>query len=778
MLSISVLGTNAEQLELVKDQFHIKLQNRSFTPTSGLEIASIVEKRAPDEQVHFFLQFKSLPNATERDQFEKQGIKILDYVTGNTYIASTKVVDLSKLKEIQKVRWAGPFKADDKISTALKTGEIGKWALVDGGIVLTIQFNKDIDTEKATKFVKSLNAKIISVIPIIPSVTAIFDAEKVKEISQEDAVQFVDVVGPPLEELNDGARAAANINPLSSPPYGLTGAGITVLVYDVGTVAAHQDFGTRIIQTDASSGNQIHSTHVAGTVGGSGVNSNGIDNNGNPNGGTANQWAGMAPAVNIRSFGISGSTDLLYDSGGDLNTDFTTSINNGIDLATMSLGNNVVPNGFPCGQLGDYTNTAILIDNIVRGSIANQNLIYFEAAGNERQRGAPCSNFGTIGSPATAKNSIAVGAINSNDNSITGFTSFGPTDDGRLKPDIVAPGCQSNGDLTITSTGLTNNYVGLCGTSMATPVASGTTALLIQQWQAISGSGTRPLPHTVKAILVHTANDLGNAGPDYAFGWGALNGQAAIDLVRANENKALINVNQVDVGVTDSYPFHSDGSSNVRVTLAWDDPPATRLATATLINNLDLRLQAPDGTIYTPFVLNPTIPNNPATRGNDVTNNVEMVVGNAMAGIWTATVAGATVPQGPQQYTIVIPDGPTRPHLIKTCLTNHRFCELPDLLTINKLREKIPIKLCDLIPCLPKPCLTCPPFITKEILFDIQQEFPPLKQVQAGIDLKDIVAAKGQVLIINDHRVSPASVTQKTAKILISRSDANWRYVR
>jgi hypothetical protein len=113
-------------------------------------------------------------------------------------------------------------------------------------------------------------------------------------------VQYVDVVDPALTPQNDGIRAAANVTPLAAAPYNLTGAGVTVLVYDGGTIdAAHPDFGARVIQNDGSALSQ-HGTHVAGTLGGSGANSNGNDSNGNPNGGAANQWAGMAPGVNMR----------------------------------------------------------------------------------------------------------------------------------------------------------------------------------------------------------------------------------------------------------------------------------------------------------------------------------------------------------------------------------------------------------------------------------------------------------------------------------------------
>ena len=232
-----------------------------------------------------------------------------------------------------------------------------------------------------------------------------------------------------------------------------------------------------------------------------------------------------------------------------------------------------------------------------------------------------------ISSPAPAKNSIVVGAINSNDNSMTNFSSWGPTDDGRLRPDLVGPGCQSTGDNNITSTDFldpdgdgnldageaTNSYSGMCGTSMSTPAVAGVGALVVQQWRATYGAATRPLPHSMKALIAHTATDLGNAGPDYSFGYGQVNAQAAIDLVRAGN---LIQVNEVDQGETDTWYFTSDGATAPRITLAWTDPAAARTSTTQLINDLNLFVTRPGGGTHRPQVLTPGTPNANSAEGN------------------------------------------------------------------------------------------------------------------------------------------------------------------
>src|SRR5262249_46442996 len=143
-----------------------------------------------------------------------------------------------------------------------------------------------------------------------------------------------------------------------------------VLVYDGGQVFLHNDFNNpnrlTIGPTDTSAVAQ-HSTHVAGTIGGSGVSS-----------GAGRPLRGMAPNVRIISYGFEQVGGLhqgfLYTDPGDLQADYSAAIAQfGADIANNSIGTNTAPNGFPCEWEGDYGVTDVLIDKIVRGTpgIAN-----------------------------------------------------------------------------------------------------------------------------------------------------------------------------------------------------------------------------------------------------------------------------------------------------------------------------------------------------------------------------------------------------------------------
>jgi hypothetical protein len=694
-------------------EYLIELRNRSFVPEPGIEVEAILATRdggpdgspgavTPLDQVHFLLQLWQLPDSGRRAAFERAaGVDLLSPVGGRAYVASMPADEVGNLEQFPDlVRWAGPLVPGDKVSADLLDGEIGVWAVLppdddppiitgDGAadgtvtatdatepfrVVLTFQLHADRGPEDARELIGRFGGEPLAFIPASDTYSAVFDLAAVDplEIAADGSVLTLDVAAPTLDDLNDGAREAIGADVLNAAPYGLTGDGVNVLVYDSGQIDdQHDDFDGRILSSDDSPIRR-HSIHVAGTVGGDGANSDGVDSAGNANGGAPGQWAGMAPQVGFHTYGSIGAgglstSDVFYDDGGDLFDDFTSAIEHaeGTDLATVSQGNNVVPNGFPCSQLGDYTNVAILIDDIVRGSIGDQPLIYFQAAGNERGGAATCgTTFSTIPSPATLKNGIVVGAINSNDDSMTGFSSWGPTDDGRLRPDVVAPGCQVGGDGGITSPAIStaqlqagsirNTYRALCGTSMATPAAAGVGALLIEQWRDLHGAGARPEPHTMKALLTHTATDLGTEGPDYTFGFGAVDAVRAADLVIADADTPLIHLDAVDQGGEREVTFDSNGSQPVRATLVWDDPSGTRLAANALVNDLDLALIDPGGGIHQPWLLDPADPGAAATTGTDTRNVVEQADAPAMAGTWTARVTGSAVPDGPQDYTVIL----------------------------------------------------------------------------------------------------------------------------
>ena len=710
LFGLSALSLLFTQVMSVEDgTYTIYLKSRTFTPEPGFLVDDILNQPgAPTSGlIHLYLQFLSVPTVAQRGTVEGLGFEFVAFIGSpggvGIHIMASDVSVLPDVSNLPNARWAGPIEAMDKVDPRLRDpnydlthATIPEVPVFDvngtpestenGGarIALNIQFYLFVTEQEASDIIVSLGGEVLGYDPSANLFLAAFQFDLEETIAAQDSVLYVSVVDPPLQEQNDDAIAAANVLPLTMAPYNLDGTGVTITVYDGGIVDDHPDFDARVLQRDLDPAEttRSHAIHVCGTCCGDGANSNGFDTAGNQNPGTQNQWRGVAPGVMIRSFGNAGG---LFTNNAHLAGDFTTAINNGIDLATMSLGSGNTNN---CANLGFYSAGAAQVDGIVTGTINGQRLIYFVAAGNLNNDVPLCAganpDFDLITSPATAKNTITVGAINSVGNTMTDFSGWGPTDDGRVKPDIVAPGCTNdqvvpirriistdiidvtqpgdagpNGNLDPGET--QHVYRGKCGTSMATPLAAGIAALLIEQWQMFNGAGTRPLPHTVKAIMIHTAQDLGRAGPDYEFGWGAVDAQAAVDLVIADDTADLIQIRNSVQGDVDTFMFNSCGTEDVRVTLVWDDPPAAVGAAIALVNDLDLRLTTPAGVILQPLVLNPAMPQMAAVPGNDAVNNVEMIIAPGQCGMWQATVTGTRVGGGGQDYTLITPNDPAGP---------------------------------------------------------------------------------------------------------------------
>ncbi|MFC1888602.1 S8 family serine peptidase, partial [Thermodesulfobacteriota bacterium] len=634
---------------LSTDTYRIRLRSFEISPPS--DHSYLIDKAADEERDRSieYIQFWEIPDPALRKTLAKQGIELLRYVSGNAYFASIPHGVPFDSETLGAIRWAGPVAPEDKIHPRILNGQFAPWSSAGGNQrFLLVQFHPNMDIFESSTIIQSYGGEVLSTVETVSAVLARLPVEAIDAIASDESVQWIEEPLPPMSVVNSEARTAMNVDALQEAPYSLDGSGVQVLVYDGGMVeSTHQDFGDRVIFTDDGS-TSYHATHVAGTIAGDGTGSEGA-------GGTPNQWRGMATAAEIISYEFcctySGG-GWLYTDPGDIEVKYDEAINvHGADLSNNSIGTNTAPNGYNCDWEGDYGATAILIDNIVRGSLGEPFRIVW-SAGNERGSGRCGTTYHTTAPPANAKNHISVGAANSNDDSMTDFSSWGPTDDGRLKPDISGPGCQEGGDGGTKSTSTGNSYSVLCGTSMSGPAVAGTVALLVQDWRVQYDTAIDPLPSTVKALLAHEAEDHGNTGPDYQFGYGIVQARETIDRMRA---MSLVE-DEIDQGDTNTYYLIvQDGDSSVKVSLAWDDYPGTANSDPVLVNDLDLVVTDPEGTRHYPWTLDPANPADPAVRtSEDHKNNIEQVsVQDPLEGLWTISVVGIAVPEGPQTHSVV-----------------------------------------------------------------------------------------------------------------------------
>jgi hypothetical protein len=274
--------------------------------------------------------------------------------------------------------------------------------------------------------------------------------------------------------------------------------------------------------------------------------------------------------------------------------------------------------------------------------------------------------FDCITPPATAKNVITVGAVEDIPEAYGGpfdvvmsaFSSWGPADDGRIKPDIVANGV----DVYSTSSFVSQPYARASGTSFAAPSVAGSLNLLVQHFEETHG-GRTPRAAAMKAIMIQTADEAGpSPGPDWMFGWGLMNTLEAARLIETDSHSpGFVRESELPDGDVDDYYLYSDGTAPLRVTLAWTDPPGTppepslNPRTPALVNDLDVRLEhLGDARIYMPYILDPDHPDYPAATGNNTVDNIEQIhVDQPPEGYFRLIVSHkGTLDGSPQPYSL------------------------------------------------------------------------------------------------------------------------------
>ncbi len=489
---------------------------------------------------------------------------------------------------------------------------------------------------------------------------------------------------------NDNIISAATIGTSQLWPGGSTGLNLTggipqlkgkIALWDGGRVlGTHQELTGRVVQKDNPPSLSDHSTHVSGTLIASGVN----------------------PVARGMSFGA--QQLLAYDFNNHLTEMFAEAPNLLIsnhsygELAGWNfdtdknrwefLGNAGDTADYKFGYYDDQTQVwdsiaynapyYLIVKSVgnnrdVNGPAVGQPYFRYNAQGDmvaAGNRPAGISNndaFDIVPTYGTAKNIISVGAVNPipggysspADVVLASFSSWGPTDDGRIKPDLVADGIN-----VLSSTSTSNNaYAIFSGTSMSSPAAAGSAFLLQEYYYRLHTQFMRSA--TLKGILIHTADEAGPAdGPDYQYGWGLIDMPKAASVITSNNSDQLINENTLtNAGAPFSLPVVASGKGPLTVTLSWTDPAATvdevnvlNNPTRKLVNDLDLRVTG-NGSTYMPWVLNRLIPWNPAGHGDDSLNNLEKIqIPNAIPGItYTITVSHkGTLRDGSQPYSLIV----------------------------------------------------------------------------------------------------------------------------
>ena len=320
-------------------------------------------------------------------------------------------------------------------------------------------------------------------------------------------------------------------------------------------------------------------------------------------------------------------------------------------LIVESAGNSRATNGPAVGQpyygYSSRTNSTIVNKGARPATISNNDgYDIISTTGNAK-------NILTIGAIAPLPN----GPVNRTDVAISYFSSWGPTDDGRIKPDLVADG------ENVLSTGVNSptSYLTLSGTSMSAPNVTGSLYLL-QEYYAEKNAGAFMRAATLKGLACHTAFDAGNVGPDYIYGWGLLNMRTAAQAITDNGTKSLISEKILAQGQTQTAEVTASGNGPLVASISWTDLEGTPTAEGTinsrvpkLVNDLDIRVS--DGvTVFSPWVLTPDNPSAPATTGDNIRDNIEQVyIANPTPGKkYTITITHkGTLSSGSQAYSLI-----------------------------------------------------------------------------------------------------------------------------
>ncbi len=503
----------------------IHLQSVSFDPLLDGEpvvmasaALSTAEANAPASP-YYLVQFRGPVDLVSIRQVEALGGQVLGYVPDNTHIVRIDAANLANIRSLPAVRWVGNYRPSYKLAPELSGQVVAASGASD---VYVLAF----PGESLSALQASLSAQGATIVQageshLGPLVRAQMPALQLVDLLQNPAVSWVE----PFVEMrtfNAEARKIMNAE-FVWQDFGYYGDGQIVAISDSGLSvqgSMSADFEGRVLKAFAPSEMNLsspackqkttftdlhgHGTHVAGSVLG-----NGSLSGSNPaNHQYTGSHAGVAPEAKLVFMALntdgSGGIQCVDENGDFLARGYQT----GARISTNSWGG---------GEGGAYRITSSIVDNYIW---QHKDYLVLYAAGNSGPNGT------TVGSPGTAKNVLTVGASENkrpdqdadgdNPDQIAGFSSRGPTLDGRVKPDVVAPGTWILSSRAAQAPDgsfwqpLNENYAFMGGTSMATPLTAGGAAL-VREWMGKQRGIPNPSAALMKAILINGSVQLPGA---------------------------------------------------------------------------------------------------------------------------------------------------------------------------------------------------------------------------------------------------------------------------
>lgn len=615
---------------------------------------------------HYIVQFYGPIKEEWKYEIEAMGGFIDDYLPNNAFIVGMDLDTKEKVASYEKVQWIGMYHPIYKVQPRLDplVGSIDVYAII---------FD-DVDLERTLKDIGDFADIDFVDLTTHIKVGITLSTDDLPRLARIDGVKWIELepVWIPHTTTSTWIIQTRTQSAVTLYDNGIHGENQTVFNSDTGISVAHEAFhdSQRSVQFSTPASNNppdnqhrkivnywtfandhdmagagYHGTHTNGNTAGYAV----------PNGGN---FKGIAYAAKV-SFG-----DIFYDTGGNgipsnLNNLFQKAANDGAYLASNSWGQ--------WGSRGIYDSESQEVDEFMWN---NKDFQILYSAGNDG------SSAGSVSTPATGKNIMAIGAADNNNNGdLKGYSSRGPTDDGRLKPTLYTPtdqiapcGGSSCGTTTYASAG---------GTSNSCPAAAGGMALLRQYFtDGFYPSGTRKAVDTIapssalmRATAINGAEETnGNGGHDHSYngmpfpnndqGWGYMNLDGAL-YFQGDAKKLWIDDHTTGLttgGSVEYYLSVKDSAVPLEITVAWTDYKGATGAATELVNNLDVTIEGPGGTTYKGNVWRTAgTPHESVTGGAADAKNVEenFYLQSPSTGGYTVTVTAINIAQGTQPFALV-----------------------------------------------------------------------------------------------------------------------------